>query len=245
MKDLITSLIVFTSILLLTNCEKDNDNTETFEGFESYRFELWKTLLANNFQFDFIGNNTDNGTYSEFLDQTFDREHEGNGGIDTEGVLNSLNYVLNNIETPDLVLLGIGLNDLADTDVDPSVPIANINQIIDELKNNNPNVTIILEQIAPGRSDFMSTDLRNRIESFNDQIITVAIDQNDMNSSIIAIDMYTGFSDAFFADELHYNAQGATFVSNKYFDAIQANISNVDNLNILPLGDSRVEGNRR
>ena len=40
------------------------------------------------------------------------------------------------------------------------------------------------------------------------------------------------------------NEQGANFVAGKYLNAIQSTFNNINFINILTLGDSRVEGGR-
>ncbi|MDA0780440.1 MAG: hypothetical protein O2810_06320 [Bacteroidetes bacterium] len=37
---------------------------------------------------------------------------------------------------------------------------------------------------------------------------------------MIAVDMATGFSDKFLADNIHYNVEGAKFVAEKYYDKL-------------------------
>ena len=227
---------------LLYSCEKDDNELDN--RFESYRYELWIKLIDNDYQFDFVGTQTDYGNYPEYSGNIFDIDHEGISGIESEGVFNNLNNVLSSIQTPDIVLLGIGVNDLFGGGDSPSEPISNINQIIDALQVNNPNITVFLEQILPARNDIMTTELTNKIESYNSQIVTLASNQTDSNSTIISIDMNTDFLNRYFADELHYNEQGAFYVSDKYFTAIQARFNTTNSLKILTLGDSRVVGNR-
>ncbi len=238
------NLTALSLIAIMFSCKKNvSYNSET--GYESYRYELWKMLLDNGGQFDYIGTKIDSGNYPDYLNQAFDRNHEGIGGIESEGVLNNLNTVLFNIPSPDIVLLGIGGNDLLISGDDPSEPIGNINQIIDLLQSNNPNITIFLEQIAPGRIDIMTLDLTNRIEIFNTQVVAVASNQTDSNSTVVSIDMYSEFKNIYFTDEAHYNKHGSKFIATKYFTEIQNQFDSIVNLNILPLGDSRVEGNRK
>ena len=45
------------------SCKKDSDE----EGYESYRYELWKECVQNNFQIDFIGQQYDDGAYPNFM----------------------------------------------------------------------------------------------------------------------------------------------------------------------------------
>ena len=48
--------------------------------FESYRYGLWKNLVDYGYDFDFVGSQKDYGTYAEYLDQEFYKDHEGQGG---------------------------------------------------------------------------------------------------------------------------------------------------------------------
>ena len=56
----------------------------------------------------------------------------------------------------------------------------------------------------------------------------------------------TNFDESYLADDVHYNELGAKFIADIYFLGIQSEYSstNLSDLKILPLGDSRVEGNR-
>ena len=104
---------------------------------ERYRYELWKKCIQNNYQIDFVGQQYDDGTYPNFMGSPFDRDHEGIGGIESEGVLNNLEEVLLQTNQLDAVLLCIGGNDLLGGD-DPQTVIDNIGLIIEEIQNRFP-----------------------------------------------------------------------------------------------------------
>ena len=59
-------------------------------NFESYRYELWKKLIDNNFTFDFIGTQSDNTKYPSFKGFNFDIDHEGRGGCTSGDMLEGL-----------------------------------------------------------------------------------------------------------------------------------------------------------
>jgi lysophospholipase L1-like esterase len=228
--------------LLFLNCKKNKEEENNF--FESYRYELWKNLVENNYSFDFLGTINDNGSYDDYNGQSFDKNHEGIGGFESEDVLDNINEVLLNIDTPDLILLSIGGNDLLDGGNPPSEPISNITQLINELQNYNSYITIFLEQIAPASNNTMTTQLTQIINDFNSQIVTLANSSTNNNSNVIAIDMYSDFNESYLADDVHYNEVGAKFIADKYFSGIQGQFTSSDFIKILPIGDSRVEGNR-
>lgn len=209
-------------------------------SFESYRYELWKNLVSNNWTFDFIGTRTDQQTYPSFMGQNFDVNHQGVGGYKTQNILNTIENNLQNVPPPDIVLLGIGGNDLRSESSVGQV-IENIREIIDILQANNSAVTIILEQIAPGRSDIMIPQAVDSLNKFNAQIATIPSQQNTTTSKIVVVDMANGWSDAYMSDNTHYNEQGAKLVADRYYATLAQTFGL---FNILPLGDSRVEGFR-
>ena len=244
------ALTILTVVFFLTFCSEDNsEGSNAFElerenGPTSYRYHLWKMLIDNEYQFDLIGTRSDPGNYPSYAGKSFDTDHEGIGGIETEGVLSNLPKVLAAIATPDVVLLGIGGNDLLRRD-EPVEPIENIRAIIVSLQQINPSVTILLEQIAPGRSNVMVAEFASKFTDFNDRIATLAANQTNDKSRVIIVKMYDGFSDDFLADNVHYNERGAAFIAGKYMAAIEKQVGKSSSLNILTLGDSRVQGRRQ
>lgn len=231
--------VFFVLSCCIYSCKKDSDA----EGYESYRYELWKKCVQNNFQIDFIGQQFDDGTYPNFMGVSFDRDHEGIGGIESEGVLNNIEEVLLQTNDLDAVLLCVGGNDLLGGD-DPQTVIDNIALIIDEIQNRFPNIIIFLEQIAPGNNETMTNDISLKLSEFNDLIYQTATAYSNQNTSVIAVDMNTNFTVNLLADDVHYNQDGAVFIAEQYFSSISTVFTSQDSLKILPLGDSRVEGSR-
>ena len=236
-----SSLLIFLLGLLIqfVSCKKGDD-----DGYESYRYELWKKCISNNYTIDFIGMQYDDGNYPDFNGFSFDRDHEGIGGIETEGVLDNIDEILQQVNDFNIVLLCIGGNDLLNGIDDPQTAIDNIHLIIDAIQNAHPNVTIFIEKIAPGNNEIMTPEFQLKLDEFNQLIAALAPIQTNANSNVIVVDMYTGFTENLLADDVHYNQEGALFIAERYFNAISSSFSSNATLNILPLGDSRVEGAR-
>lgn len=233
-------LAVFAGII--SSCKKDSEQGN--ESYESYRYELWKNLVDNNYNFDFVGRQKDYGTYEEYSGEEFDNDHEGAGGYESEDVLANIDEILAAISSPDIILLSIGGNDLLDGGNPPSEPISNIVQLVEKLQTHNYNVTIFLEQIAPANCETMNSSLTTNIIDFNSQIVSIADNLTTNTSKVIALDMNSNFNESYLADDVHYNEAGAKFIADIYFDGIQSEYTSSTSINILPLGDSRVEGNR-
>ena len=234
-------LIIFLLGLFIpfVSCKKGDD-----DGYESYRYELWKKCISNNYTIDFVGMQYDDGNYPDFNGFSFDRDHEGIGGIETEGVLVNIDEVLQQVNDLNIVLLCIGGNDLLNGTSDPQTATDNIHLIVDAIQNAQPNVTIFIEKIAPGNNEIMTPEFQLKIDEFNQLIAALAPIQTNANSNVMAVDMYTGFTENLLADDVHYNQEGAHFIAERYFNAISSSFNSNTTLTILPLGDSRVEGAR-
>jgi lysophospholipase L1-like esterase len=150
----------------------------------------------------------------------FDLDHEGRGGWTSSEILNGLDDWLNQTGSADIVLLSSpGGNDALE-----GLPylqaVSNINNIIDILQADNPNVKIILEQMAPGRSDIMTTELTEFFTQMQQEVVNIALNKTTTSSTVIAADMFTGFNDDMLADDVHYNEAGALFIANRYYSIL-------------------------
>lgn len=240
MKFTIKLLVFGLSLLMFTACDKDDDTNpkpqsnsinkilplgaSRVEGarpeFESYRYELWKDLKENDWTFDFVGTQSDEATYPAFNTLNFDVDHEGRSGWTSGQILNGLNGWLTQTGAPDIVLFSSpGGNDILE-EQNYGQTISNINAIIDVLQTANPNVTIIIEQPAQGRSDFMTTEFTSAFNQMRQDVLILAEEQTTTNSQVIAVDMFTGFNDTYLADEVHYNEAGAAFIATRYYNVL-------------------------
>ena len=231
-------LLVIVLLLLTFNaCNKDDDSSTNSQSqsinkilalgasrvegsrpeFESYRYELWKDLKENNWIFDFIGTQTDESSYPTFNNMNFDVDHEGRSGWTSGEILNGLGDWLNQTGSADIVLLSSpGGNDALEG-LPYSQAVSNIKYIIDILQADNPSITIILEQMAPGRSDIMTSELTEFFTQMQQEVLNIAANKTTTTSSVMAVDMFTGFNDNLLADDVHYNEAGAVFIANRYY----------------------------
>jgi len=188
--------------------------------YESYRYELWKKLKENNLIFDFVGTQTDEATYPQFNNMTFDCDHEGRGGWTSADILDELYNWLSQTGPPDFVLFSSPAGNDALEGLSYTQAVSNINDIIDVIQEFNPNTTIIIEQMAPARSNIMTSELTGFLEQMKKDILTIAESKTTSNSEVIAIDMYSGFNDSLLADDVHYNENGARFIAERYFGVL-------------------------
>ncbi len=187
---------------------------------ESFRYELWKNLVDGNWDFDYIGTKDDPSSYPSYSGMDFDPDHEGRGGWTSGQILSGIEGWLEEAGAPDIVLFSSpGGNDGLQR-LSYEQALENVNNIIDIIQDANPNVTIIIERLAPGLSFFMSDELIVYFNRMQEDIVTIANDQTTSTSKVLTVDMATGFMDSFLADPVHYNEVGAKFIADRYYDVL-------------------------
>ncbi|MEM6893791.1 MAG: GDSL-type esterase/lipase family protein [Bacteroidota bacterium] len=189
--------------------------------FESYRYELWKLLVDTGANFDYIGTQEDEASYPIYNNRSFDIDHEGRGGWTSGQILNEIASWIAQTGVPDIVLFSSPAGNDALEGLPYDAALTNINGTIDAIQALNPNVTIIMEQLAPARSDQMTPQLTNYFNNLQRDVVTIATAQSTANSNVLVVDMATGFTDAMLADDVHYNEAGAQFIANRYFEVLQ------------------------
>ena len=189
--------------------------------FESYRFELWKDLIDGGWDFDYIGTETETGSYPNYENLSFDPDHQGKMSWTSEKIFEELESILHETGYPDIVLFSSpGGNDILDGLPYENV-IENINDIIDLFQDRNPDIVILIEQLAPGKTSFMTPELTLIFDQAVLDVETIAQEQTDENSLVIPVNMFEGFADRYLADDIHYNTEGAEFIAQRYYEVLE------------------------
>ena len=189
--------------------------------FESYRFELWKALIDGGWDFDYVGTETETGSYPNYENLSFDPDHQGKMSWTSEKIFEELESILHETGYPDIVLFSSpGGNDILDGLPYENV-IENINDIIDLFQDRNPDIVILIEQLAPGKTSFMTPELTLIFDKAVLDVETIAQEQTDENSLVIPVNMFEGFADRYLADDIHYNTEGAEFIAQRYYEVLE------------------------
>jgi len=189
--------------------------------FESYRYELWKDLIDGAWEFDYIGTETETGSYPNYEGLSFDPDHQGKMSWTSEQIFEELESVLYETGYPDIVLFSSpGGNDILDGLSYENV-VENINDIIDLFQDRNPDIVILIEQLAPGKTSFMTPELTVIFEQAVLDVETIAQEQSNDNSQVIPVNMYDGFQDRHLSDDIHYNEEGAKFIAERYYEVLE------------------------
>ena len=144
-----------------------NSITQANSSNYSYRYNLWKKLIDEVIEFDYVGslnsNSGGNPNWPDYQGKSFDRDHEGHWGWTTDEILAQID-VWAQAYVPDIVLLHLGTNDLQSGQGITST-IDELSAIIDTIRNYNPYVYVFLAQIIPG-----TYSNNHLVPDFNDAI---------------------------------------------------------------------------
>jgi hypothetical protein len=214
-----------------------NSITQADENHKSYRYFLWKQLIDANIDFEYVGSHNENkfgaanpAQNEVYKGKTFTNVNEAHWGWRTDEILNGQDDYYpygTGLETwlqdyiPDMALIHLGTNDIFQGQ-NTSETIGELKEVIRLLRNNNPQVTILLAQLVPTGKTNSTNDT---IQVFNNKIGTLGSSLTTANSNIIVVDQYTGFDGATDTyDEVHTNESGERKMAQRWFEAIQQNI---------------------
>ena len=192
--------------------------------YESFRYPLWERLVENGRAVDFVGTRYDDASYPDVNNVGFDRDHQGVSGWTSGQIREALPGWLEEVGAPDIVLFSSpGGNDaLEGLPFDDAV--ANVNAIIDQIQEANPDVTIFIETMAPTHSDMLDgdNDLSEFLSGMQATVPTIASDQTTESSQVLVVDVTTDFTNEYLVDDqVHYNQAGANFVADRYFAVLE------------------------
>lgn len=234
----LTLLLYFTPLLLKAEPLKilaiGNSITQADKNTYSYRYSLWKKLIDANVAFDFVGshstNKGGNPSWPTYKGKTFDSDNEGHYGWTADQLLNGheneqdagkLSQWLQGY-TPDIVLLHAGTNDaILDQSLDGT--IEELRQIIQQIRQKNPNVIILLAQVLPAYAEKVGAERAANIPKLNEKIAVLATQVNTDQSRVILVDQYSNFDPTPGADShdgLHPNVAGEEKMAQKWFTAL-------------------------
>lgn len=193
--------------------------TQANGNHNSYRRPLWFKLREAGYTVNFVGS-----TRSHFLGNApnpdFDQDHEGHWGWRVDEVLRQINPWTREAK-PDIVLIHLGTNDILGGESFDST-IAELRQLIEQMRQQNPRLKILLAQLIPAaRSESL-------IQQFNQRIVQLARSLNTPSSPVVVVDQFTGFDPTVGKDTydgLHPNASGEQKMADRWFEALRKVLS--------------------
>ncbi len=185
----------------------------------SYRCYLDEMLRDAGVAFDFVGSQTE--PYIEGTDygcpHDFDQDHEGYTGAGVEEAGMAALPAVQELQ-PDVALVHLGSNDIYSY-VPPADAAADLESLISDLRVAQPTITILVAQIIPcGRPGVCFNEEIG--PEFHDLVGSLASLSTD-ESTVMAVDMRTGFDTAWLPDDTHPNAAGDQFIASQWMRAMQ------------------------
>ncbi len=184
--------------------------------YTGYRDDLYQLLVDANWDFDFVGSQSD-GT-------GFDADHEGHGGWKAEDILANIDTWLVD-SAPDVVLLHIGTNDVSAGQPN-SQTITEIEGIINQIYAYNSQITILLCKLIPRLETPANEYLAN--QELNSLIEDLYNTKKNQGYYIYLVDQYSAFWNnsnwrtEYMIDNVHPNDAGYAVMAQTYFSVLQS-----------------------
>ncbi len=196
--------------------------TQADTDHHSYRYPLWKLLKKGGYEIDFVGSMKTN-YLGPNPTRSFDTDHEGHWGWRADHILkgargqgNLLTVLTKN--TPDIVLLHIGSNDIFNGEDVPKI-ITELKEIITIINSANSNSVILIAQIIPTGDTMINV----RISKLNKAISHLAPEMGQLYSRLIVVNHHDGFNPiADTYDGVHPNKTGELKMAGKWYKALKS-----------------------
>ncbi len=196
--------------------------TQANSEHNSYRYELWKLLKEQGVSFDFVGSHATNyggnPNRPTLADGSrFDPDNEGHWGWQADQILDGIGTWLKGYDA-NIALIHIGTNDLIkEPNESVEQTAAEIRAIIEKLRADNPDITILLSNLIPFK------DAPSKLQQLNARIETLATEEDNDTSHVFFVDQNTGYSVEYNYDGIHPNETGERRMAGKWFGALVAN----------------------
>lgn len=189
----------------------------------SYRFGLYGLLTEKALKFQNIGSQF---RFTLGSSGNWDANHEGHDGAKTDFINSELPGWLSTY-TADIVLIHLGTNDITTltqsggNSSQLGTSLNNITSIINQLRNDNPNVKIYLAMILPIDVPNLNRDTVNDMVSvWNSNLVSIANSNTTAASPIKIVDMNSGFNRFSLIDGIHPTQATAFEMAQRWFNAI-------------------------
>ncbi|KAK2754571.1 hypothetical protein FQN54_006972 [Arachnomyces sp. PD_36] len=188
-----------------------------------WRALLWQQLQdAGITNTDFVGSLAGQG-----CGFTYDGENEGHGGFLATNIAseNQLPAWLEGAQ-PDIVMMHLGTNDVW-SNLGADAIIDAFTTLVDQMRENNPAMTILVAQIIPMSPDGCTT-CGEGVTELNDAVAKWAPTLSTAESNITVVDCFTGFdTKTDTGDGVHPNDAGNEKLADSWYKPLAAAIQQV------------------
>ena len=186
-------------------------------GWSTYRCYLDSMLDDAGVSFDFVGSQSaPYGGEPYGCPTDFDQDHEGWWGYLVNSVIDGVTASVEVLQ-PDVALIHLGSNDLFYGE-GPASTAEDLESFITGLQAVSPDIIILVAQIIP--CDDGRPHCADDLPAFNDAIASFA-SLSTAESSVIVVDMETGFSLSDLRDPWHPTDAGDEIIASRWMTALQ------------------------
>jgi lysophospholipase L1-like esterase len=185
----------------------------------SYRYWLYTSLTNAGYDVDFVGSKwgvQDGSPANDGFDQNF----EGGDGWTSEDGVNNISWIA--AQTPDIVLLDLGANDIGQAweTADLGVTTTNLMEIVEGFRALNPNVVVVMAQ--PTRWITTDPNEKKAMSRLGSAVAKAAKYEKKAGANVRVVGLAGGFSPTKDTkDGVHPNLRGEQKIARKYFSAIR------------------------
>jgi lysophospholipase L1-like esterase len=188
--------------------------TSSIGGQASYRYWLWKKLEASGYNVDFVGSLWGVADGESALYPDFDQDHEGHPSATTNDILYGIGSWAS-WSRPDVVLMLVGATDFEE-DVSAPDALTNSVEIINVLREVNPNIAILWAMVPPAPDQSSS-----QTKAYNRGVSRYARALSQPASPIRVVNLWSGYSprrDT--VDGEHPNASGERKFASRFYSQL-------------------------
>jgi len=181
----------------------------------AYRADLYQLLVNANFNINYVGSETYNSV--PWLPSPY---QEGHGGYTIGQIYNGFLTWINEIPSPDIILLLIGTNDYGQNMAGAELYATNnLDQLVELIATSRPGAKLIVANLIT-RTD--NTNTENAIETtFNPFVPGIVANHAAQGQQVYFVDMHSALGPSdLLSDNLHPNLTGYTKMAARWFNAI-------------------------
>ena len=214
-----------------------DSNTHGVQGYTSYRYPLWFSLLRRGSLVQFVGTRFtvegENGTTIPDLSlfnryyTYFDRDHQGYSGFRTDQVLPLLPQAVAS-ESPDVCLVLLGTNDIGQRgSIGVTDAINNLKVLVSTVRSQAPATVFFFASIPPIGPGTWYFNNASYVDTFNTQLATQVPLWSTPLSQTVFVDVHAALNPAtdMLSDGVHPNQIGQQKVAQVFFNALQPVLS--------------------
>jgi len=177
-----------------------------------YRTELWRLATLESILVEFVGTR-ENGPIT-----LPHRRHEGHAGFRIEGIEARVDDWLAR-ESPDVVLLMIGTNDMLAEDRRATAP-DRLAHLLDRIVERAPDARVLVASIPP-----LGPRFGKQIETFNRAIPAIVESRAKAGKKIELVDVRASLDATDLLDEIHPSARGYEKIARAFLPYLQTPVA--------------------